>query len=80
MHWTEAPNPPASLLRVDGKTWRIMGNEPRTSPRSRKPVLILPTTVTYTFEGAGVQVTLSFMTPVAAGRPADSFPPRPPIG
>ncbi|MGE5611091.1 MAG: DUF4964 domain-containing protein, partial [Bacillota bacterium] len=65
MHWTGAPNRLTSLVRIDGKTFRVMGNEPEDVPAlEQKGLRILPTTVTYTFEGAGVHLELSFMTPL----------------
>ena len=64
-HWTEAPNRLTSLVRVDGKPFRIMGTEPKDIPALEQTHLnIQPTTVTYTFEGAGVRVNLDFMTPL----------------
>src|SRR5512133_1412609 len=64
-HWTEAPNRLTSLVRIDGVSYRIMGDEPKSLPAlNQAAVEILPTTVTYTFEGAGVRINLSFMTPL----------------
>lgn len=64
-HWTEANHRLTSLVRVDGKSYRIMGDEPRSLPAMEQTELqIAPTTVTYTFQGAGVQVRLTFMTPL----------------
>ncbi|MGA2497780.1 MAG: DUF4965 domain-containing protein [Tepidisphaeraceae bacterium] len=65
VHWTGAPNRLTSLVRIDGKVFRIMGNEPKDLPAlEQRKLSILPTTVTYTFEGEGVRVELSFMTPL----------------
>ncbi|HYG35785.1 MAG TPA: DUF4965 domain-containing protein, partial [Clostridia bacterium] len=65
MHWTEAPNRLTSLVRIDGKSYRIMGDEPKSIPALEQTKLeILPTTVTYTFEGSGVRISLAFMTPL----------------
>jgi len=64
-HWTEAPNRLTSLIRIDGKSYRIMGDEPKAIPALEQTRLqVLPTTVTYTFEGAGVSVSLAFMNPL----------------
>lgn len=65
MHWTQQPNRLTSLIRIDGKVFRLMGKEPADVPALDQTALkILPTTVTYTFAGAGVKVELSFMTPL----------------
>jgi glutaminase A-like protein/uncharacterized protein DUF5127/uncharacterized protein DUF4964 len=64
-HWTEAPNRLTSLVRIDGASYRIMGDEPTAIPALEQINLrIEPTTVTYTFQGAGVRVTLAFMNPL----------------
>jgi hypothetical protein len=64
-HWSGAPNPLTSLVNVDGKTFRVMGTAPANAPAmDQKSLSILPTTVTYTFEGGGVRVALAFMTPL----------------
>jgi len=65
VHWTGTPNQLTSLVRIDGKPYRIMGIEPKDVPPMEQTGLsILPTTVTYTFEGAGVRLRFSFMTPL----------------
>ena len=64
-HWTGAANPLTSLVNVDGKTYRVMGTAPAEVPAmDQKSLSIQPTTVTYTFEGAGIRVALEFMTPL----------------
>ena len=68
VHWTGAPNRLTSLIQIDGKVYRLMSDEeayriPPTPALEQKSVEVLPTTTIYTFEGAGVRVTLSFMTP-----------------
>lgn len=64
-HWTEAPERLTSVVRIDGTAYRIMGDEPKALPALAQTGLrILPTTVTYTFEGAGVRVSLEFMNPL----------------
>jgi hypothetical protein len=63
-HWTSKPNRLTSLARIDGKTYRLMGTEPASVPALPQSSLeILPTRTRYTFAGAGVQLTLTFMTP-----------------
>jgi Domain of unknown function (DUF4965)/Domain of unknown function (DUF5127)/Domain of unknown function (DUF1793)/Domain of unknown function (DUF4964) len=62
-HWTHREHSLASLLRVDGKTYRLMGAEPKNVPAfAQVSVQVLPTRSIYEFEDAGVHVTLTFMT------------------
>ena len=62
-HWTGKPNRLASLVRIDGKTFRVMGTTPADVPAlEQKSLTVLPTRTIYTFEGAGVALTLAFMT------------------
>ncbi|MEI6674536.1 MAG: DUF4965 domain-containing protein [Verrucomicrobiota bacterium] len=64
VHWTGKPNRLTSLVRVDGKTFRLMGSEPATMPALPQTRLeVTPTRTLYTFDGAGIQLTLTFMTP-----------------
>ncbi len=63
-HWTGAEHPLASLIRIDGKTYRLMGKKPEAVPAlPQKSLAVLPTRTIYTFEGAGTEVKLTFMTP-----------------
>ncbi len=63
-HWTCTVQSLTSLARIDGKIYRIMGTEPRRSPVLPQSHLeVLPTHTIYQFEGAGVQITLTFLNP-----------------
>jgi hypothetical protein len=63
-HWTHREHSLVSLIRVDGKTYRLMGNTPKTSPPLTQTALrVTPTRSIYDFEDAGVHVTLTFTTP-----------------
>lgn len=63
-HWTHRPHSLVSLIRVDGKAFRLMGRDPETVPALPQTALLLtPTRSRYDFEGANVHVTLTFMTP-----------------
>jgi hypothetical protein len=63
-HWTGHPEPLTNLVRVDGKTYRIMGRDPRRIPAMEQTSMQLTFTHTrYSFRGAGVQLELTFFTP-----------------
>src|SRR5437870_3921093 len=63
-HWTGKPHRLTSLVRIDGKIFRLMGAQPsEVSALDQSGYEISPTRTTYTFTGKGVQITLSFMTP-----------------
>jgi len=62
VHWTGKPHRLTSLVRIDGKAFRLMGKEPATVPAmEQKSLTVLPTRTVYTFEGEGVRVTFTFM-------------------
>ena len=63
-HWTGKPHRLTSLVRIDGKAFRVMGASPTNVPAlEQKSLAVLPTRTIYTFAGAGVELTLTFMTP-----------------
>src|SRR4051812_28100198 len=55
-HWTGTVQSFTSLLRIDGKTYRIMGADrrPAIPALPQTQLEVLPTHTTYSFEGAGV--------------------------
>ncbi|MEK7781497.1 MAG: DUF4965 domain-containing protein [Verrucomicrobiota bacterium] len=64
VHWTGKPHRLTSLVRIDDKVFRLMGKEPANVPALPQTNLeVLPTRTIYTFEGEGVRLTLTFMTP-----------------
>ncbi len=64
VHWTGKPNRLTSLVRVDGKAFRLMGTEPATVPALPQIRLeVTPTRTLYTFAGEGIRLTLTFLTP-----------------
>ena len=68
-HWTGTPHPMCGLLRIDSQSYRVMGAQPRRR-RADVPAMkqisleVLPTRTIYTFEAAGIQLILTFMTPL----------------
>jgi hypothetical protein len=64
VHWTGKPHRLTSLVRIDGQAFRLMGAEPAgVAPMSQTRLEVLPTRTIYTFEQAGVNLTLTFLTP-----------------
>ncbi len=63
-HWTHRKHPLSGLVRVDGKTFRLIGAEPAdVPPLPQQSVQVLPTRSIYEFKGAGIHITLTFMRP-----------------
>ncbi len=63
VHWTGKPHRLTSLVLIDGKPYRIMGTSPgAVAALEQKSLTVLPTRTIYTFEGAGVALTLTFLT------------------
>ncbi len=63
-HWTRRPHPLASIIRVDDRSYRLMGKEPtNVPPLTQVGVQVLPTRSIYDFENAQIHVRLTFMTP-----------------
>ena len=64
VHWTGKPHRLTSLVRIDRKAYRLMGREPVAVPALPQTGFDLtPTRTTYVFEGAGVRLSLTFLTP-----------------
>jgi hypothetical protein len=62
-HWTHSEHPLVSLIRVDGKAFRLMGKEPPGVPAMPQVGLqVLPTRSIYDFDDSRIHVTLTFMT------------------
>jgi len=63
-HWTKHEQALVSLIRVDGQTFRLMGNDPtNVPPLPQTGLTVTFTRSIYEFEGANVHVTLTFMRP-----------------
>jgi hypothetical protein len=64
VHWTGKKNHLNSLVRIDNKTFRLMGTQPiDVPPLSQTGVKVFPTRTIYTFSGAGINLELTFTTP-----------------
>ncbi|MFO1513129.1 MAG: DUF4965 domain-containing protein [Verrucomicrobiota bacterium] len=63
-HWTGKRQRLNSMVRIDGKPFRVMGDSPASVPALPQTNLeVLPTRTIYAFEGAGIKLTLTFLTP-----------------
>jgi hypothetical protein len=66
-HWTGKAQPLTSLVRIDGKTYRLLGAGPQELPALEQTRLeVLPTRTIATFEGSGVVIKLIFTTAALA--------------
>ena len=65
VHWTGTRNPVHSMIKIDGKTYRLMGSSPSyVEPMKQLSLKVLPTNTIYEFAGAGIKVSLSFTSPL----------------
>lgn len=62
-HWTGAEQQLDGSIRIDGRTFRFMGDDPEFPPLPQLQRAIWPTRTIYDFEGAGIHLTLTFFTP-----------------
>ena len=70
-HWTNQRHYMSGTILIDGVLYRFMGKmalgeryQTQFPPMEQKSVTILPLTTDYVFEAAGVELKLSFMTPL----------------
>ncbi len=63
-HWTGKPQSLESMIRIDGAVYRLMGRPVDEEALPQVGLAVFPTRTIYEFEGAGVHVTLTFLTPL----------------
>ncbi|MCX6379134.1 MAG: DUF4965 domain-containing protein [Armatimonadetes bacterium] len=64
-HWTGAVNAMCGMANIDGKSYRFLAPQPNEAPALTQVGLeITPTRTTYQFEGAGVHLTLTYLSPL----------------
>jgi hypothetical protein len=62
-HWTHREHSLVSLVRIDGKAFRLMGKEPAGVPAMTQVRLeVTPTRSIYAFRDDAVEITMTFMT------------------
>ena len=65
IHWTGHSQPLVGLVRIDGATFRVLGNQPRAIPALEQTAMIMsPTRSTYRFASPAVALCLSFVSPL----------------
>ena len=69
-HWTGKAQPLKGLVRIDGHTFRWMGDSPRGVPALPQTGLNLtPTRTVYHFAGQGVELEIDFLSPLLPSDP-----------
>ena len=66
VHWTGKPHRLTSQVEVDGQEYRLMGSGSVKNPTpalKQTSIAITPTRTMYEFAGAGIELSLTFMTP-----------------
>jgi hypothetical protein len=67
VHWTGARQPLHSIVRVDGKSYRLMGADPsHLEPLTQTGLSVYPTRTVYKFKNELINLTLTFTSPVIA--------------
>ena len=62
-HWTGTHQQMTGLVRIDGKTFRFIGDDRDLAALKQTSRVIWPTRTIYDFEDAGIHLTLTFFTP-----------------
>jgi len=69
-HWTGASHPMCGLARIDGKPYRFAGVTPSdVPPMTQLSVTVHPTRTVYRFAASGVELTVTFLTPLLLSDP-----------
>jgi len=64
-HWTGKPMPIHAMIKIDGKIYRLMGKLPAyVSAAKCTSSEITPTKTIYTYQESGVEIKLSFLSPL----------------
>jgi hypothetical protein len=67
-HWTGRTQALAAFVRVDGRSYRVIGPSPRRIPAlAQSAVTIWPTRTVYSFRDAGIDLAMTFLSPLLAG-------------
>ncbi len=69
VHWTGAGNGIGGCAFIDGKGYVFCGAIPNSEAMKQKSVRVFPTRTVYLFEAAGIELTLTFLTPSLLHKP-----------
>lgn len=70
-HWSGPDQEMSGLVRVDGKSYRFIGPEPASVPAMEQlGVVVWATRTIYQFLGGGIQLSVTFLSPVIPSDPA----------
>lgn len=65
MHWTQKPMPIRSMVRIDGKVYRLMGKSPGYIPSAKfAGTKFSPTKTTFNYVQTGIEIKLNFLSPL----------------
>ena len=66
-HWTGRVQALAAFVRIDGRPYRVIGPSPRRVPAlSQTELRVFPTRTVYSFRDAGIDLTVTFLSPLLA--------------
>ncbi len=64
-HWSQKPMPVRSVVKIDGKAYRLMGKSPAFEPEAELiKTNVSATQTTFTFKQDGAEIVLNFLSPV----------------
>jgi hypothetical protein len=64
-HWTGKAHPLTSLIRIDGRAFRVVGHLPAGVPAmAQRSATVFPLRSVFEFEAGGVNLTLTFLSPM----------------
>jgi hypothetical protein len=67
-HWTQKPMPVRSMVRIDGKVYRLMGRLPAYVPAAKSTgATVTATRTTFSYFQDGIGIEMSFMSPLIVG-------------
>ncbi|KAK7461365.1 hypothetical protein VKT23_008542 [Stygiomarasmius scandens] len=63
-HWSDQINGWSGFVRIDGVTWKWLGNSPIGNATTLRSTAITPTTTTFTISAGNMTLTIKFLSPI----------------